>query len=118
VKGPEAGRADHQRFRASEPTRARWGKRQKAVVLASIPFGLIVAIRLVTTPGRSMAVVLLATLVVMVVATAGYCIFRRDPQRFPEGSLWAGTGTLVVDALRRADLDRNMTFKSKFRLSY
>ena len=107
-----------ERFRASEATRSRWGRRQKAVRLAAIPFGLIVVIRLATSPGLSMSIVLLVTLAVIVIATTAYCLYRRDPHRFPEGSLWAGTGTLITDAVRDAHLDQNMTFKSNFRLKY
>jgi hypothetical protein len=106
------------RFAASSAARSRWGKRQKALRLATIPFGLIVVLRLVTAKGNLLAITLVATVVAMVVVTGIYVCYRGSAERFPKGSLWAGTGTLSFDAVERAKIGGNIRFKSKLRLNF
>jgi hypothetical protein len=115
---PDEKPDSERRFAVSGETRARWGKRQKALRLATIPFGLIVVLRLVTSKGNVFAITLVATVVVMVVATAIYVFYRGSADRFPKGSLWAGTGTLRLDAIERANFQGNIRFKSKLRLNF
>ena len=110
------GKDDDRTFAPSNETTARWRIRQRALLVSVSLIGVVTVVRAITDPKASVVVV--ATVFVMIAWILGYTFYRRSPTHLPQGSWWAGSGSLSLIALRQAGLAGGIHVKSERRLRF
>jgi len=107
---------DDQAFAPSNETTGRWRTRQRALLVSVALIGIVTIVRAITDPTAS--VVVGATVFVMIAWILGYTFYRRSPSHLPQGSWWAGSGSLSLMALREAGLAGDIHVKSERRMRF
>lgn len=105
-----------ERFAASGKTTARWRRRQRHLLLFSIPFAIIVVIEVLSVRGGWLETALGITVALACAIIVGYIAIWAAQHGRTQGSKWSGYGYLDFFVLRDAGLSDAAACKSDRRL--